>query len=75
MTKLKFFWGGGGWRNQIWTWEKKMTKLKFLGVGVGRIRFGFGKKNDKVEIFRGGRGGGGVGGEKDFGCMLVNFLL
>ena len=34
---------------------KKITKLKFLGVGVGRIRIGFGKKNDKVEIF-------GVGG-------------
>ena len=36
--------------------EKKMKKLKFLGWGgVGGIRFGVGKKNEKVEIF-------GVGG-------------
>ena len=37
--------------------ERKMTKLNFLewGVGgVGRIRFGLGKENEKLEIFFGG---------------------
>ena len=37
--------------------RRKMEKLKFLGWGRGgRIRFGLGKKNDKVGIW------GGVGG-------------
>ena len=36
---------------------RKMEKLKFLGWGRGGgIRFGLGKKNDKVEILGGGGG-------------------
>ena len=59
MTKLKFLgWvGGGGLAESDLDLGRKMTKLKF--GGVGRIRFGLGKKNDKVEIF--GVGGWGVG--------------
>ena len=47
--------GGVGLAESDLDLGRKMTKLKFLGCvggGVGRIRFGLGKKNDKVEIFR-----------------------
>ena len=64
--------GWGGLRNLMLSSNLLESKIPMLRVGgwvVGRIRFGLGKKNDKVEIL------GGGGGGKDFGCVLVNFLL
>ena len=34
-VKVAICGGGGGWQNQTWTWEEKMTKLQFVGEGGG----------------------------------------
>ena len=75
-SKIPMLRVGGGSRNLMLSSNLLKSKIPMLRVGgwrgVGRIRFGLGKKNYKVEIFG---VGGGVGCEKDFGCVLVNFLL
>ena len=75
--KVEIFGVGEGWQNQIWTWEKKMTKLKFLGVGgVGgwlvESDLDLGKKKTKLKFLGvGGVGGGLVESDLDFGRKMT----
>ena len=52
---------------------RKMTKLNFFWGGGVESDLDLGRKMTKLNFL--GWGWGGVGGEKDFGCVLVNFLL
>ena len=55
MTKLIL---GGGWQNQIWTWEGKMTKLEFWGEGgVTNLKLGLGLGRKMTKLIFGGEVG------------------